>query len=105
MTPSQSSIEDTLCSRVRLRILRLLTETQTLTVSEIAFKMGVNYVSARTHLEALEMEGVLSHTNFGKRIRYYRFKESARASAVRKLIEAWHHLDKTEGWSTPVEEY
>jgi predicted ArsR family transcriptional regulator len=89
MTPPQSSIEDTLCSRVRLRILKLLAEIQELTVSEIAFKTEVNYVLARAHLEALEMEGVLSHINFGKRIRYYKFKESARANAVKKLIEVW----------------
>lgn len=94
MTSPQVGIEDTLCSRVRLRILKLLTETQILNVSQIASKTGVNYVSAKTHLEALEVEDVLSHISFlGKRIRYYRFKESARANAVKKLIETWHRPD------------
>jgi DNA-binding transcriptional ArsR family regulator len=82
-------LEDTLCSRVRLRILKLLAESQTLTTSEIAVKVGVNYVLASGHLKALEYCGVLVHVNFGKRIRYYRFKESARADAVRNIIEVW----------------
>jgi predicted ArsR family transcriptional regulator len=89
MTPPQSMLEDTLHSRVRLRILKLLMESQTLTTSEIAAKLGVNHDVARGHLDALENSGVLSHANFGKRIRYYRFKESAKAKAVRNFIEAW----------------
>jgi DNA-binding transcriptional ArsR family regulator len=90
MTSTQSSIKDDLCTRVRPRILKLLLELQMLNVSDIAAKVGVNYVSASTHLEALEDADVLSHTMFGKRIRYYRLKESVRANAVKKLIEAWH---------------
>jgi predicted ArsR family transcriptional regulator len=89
VTSMQSKLEDTLCSKVRLRILKVLVESQTLTTSEIAAKVGVNYVVARAHLAALENGDVLTHTNFGKRIRYYRFKESAKAKAVWNLIEAW----------------
>ena len=87
--PTQSKLEDTLCSKVRLRILKLLLESQKLTTSEIAAKVGVNYVVARAHLNALEKGDVLTHANFGKRIRYYRFKESTRALAVKNFIEAW----------------
>ncbi len=86
---SPSALEDTLCSRVRLRILKLLIDSQKLTPAQIAAKVRVNYVVVRAHLEALENGDVLTHSNFGKRIRYYKFKESARAKAVRNVIEAW----------------
>jgi predicted ArsR family transcriptional regulator len=88
-THPQSRLEDTLCSKVRLRILKLLAKSQALTTSEIAAKVGVNYVIARTHLTALENAGVLIHVNFGKRIRYYKFEESERARAIRNFIETW----------------
>jgi len=64
-------------------------ESHMLTTAQIAAKVRVNYVMARAHLNALENGGVLTHVNFGKRIRYYRFKESARANAVKSLLEAW----------------
>jgi DNA-binding transcriptional ArsR family regulator len=89
MTSPQSSMEDVLCSRARLRILKLLVKTELLTVSNIAAKIGVSYVSAKMHLEALEYEDILSCVMFGKRIRYYKFKESGRAKAVKELIQAW----------------
>jgi len=89
MMPPHLSLEDTLCSRVRLRILKLLDESQKLTPTEIAAKLGVNYVLARAHLEVLEVAGVLTHENFGKRIRYYGFKESTREMAVKNFMEAW----------------
>jgi DNA-binding transcriptional ArsR family regulator len=89
MMPLQSTLEDTISSKVRLRILKLLAESQALTASEIAVKVGVNYAVTRAHLDALEKGGILTHANFGKRIRYYRFKESAKAYATRNLIEAW----------------
>lgn len=85
-----STVEDTLCSKVRLKILGLLVESQNLTTSDIAAKIGCNYVMTRKHLEALESAEVLAHINFGRRIRYYRFKESAKANAVRNLMAAWH---------------
>jgi predicted ArsR family transcriptional regulator len=88
-TPSQVTVEDTLCSKVRLKILRLLAESQALTTSEIAAKIGVNYLAARAHLDALEKVDVLTHANFGRRIRYYRFKESERARAIKNVMEAW----------------
>ena len=88
MTPPHSNIEDVLCSRVRLRILKLLAESNMLNVSDIAAKTGVNYASAKAHLEALEGEDVLSHVMFGKRVRYYRFGDSARAEAVQEFLEA-----------------
>jgi predicted ArsR family transcriptional regulator len=57
-----------------MRILKLLAESDTITTSEIAAKAGVNYVITRAHLDALETSEVLTHINFGKRIRYYSSK-------------------------------
>jgi predicted transcriptional regulator len=89
MTPPKPELEDALCSKVRLKILKLLIESQTLTTSQIAAEVGVNYVVARAHLDVLENSDVLTHLNFGKRICYCRFGESAKARALRNLIEAW----------------
>jgi predicted ArsR family transcriptional regulator len=72
-------------------ILKLLTESQKLTTPEIATKLGTNCVLARANLDALENADVLTHSNFEKRIRYYKFKESQRARAVRGFIEAWSY--------------
>ncbi len=65
-------------------------QSEELTVSEIARRLCVNYASTKTHLKALEEENVLMHVMFGKRIRYYRYKESTRAKAVKMFIKAWH---------------
>jgi predicted transcriptional regulator len=89
MTPLQPTLEDTLCSKVRLKILKLLIESQLLNTSQIAAKVGVNYVVARAHLDVLENSDVLTRVNFGKRICYYRFSESAKANAVRNFINTW----------------
>jgi len=59
------------------QILKLPAESQKITPSEIAAKVGINHVVTRAHLEALENGSILACANFGKRIRYYRFKESA----------------------------
>jgi predicted ArsR family transcriptional regulator len=94
--PPPSTLEDTLCSRVRLRITKILIDFQNLTTAQIAAEIGVNYIAVRAHLEALENADILTHYNFGKRIRYYKIKESARANAVKNLIEAWHPKENSE---------
>jgi predicted transcriptional regulator len=89
MTPTpQRNIEDVLCSKTRLKILKLLMDSQ-LTPSEIARAVGVNYVIAEQHLEILEAEGILSHVKFGKRIRYYKYNEVPKARAVQNLIHTF----------------
>jgi hypothetical protein len=57
--------KNTLCSDVRLKA-----------IFEIATKERVKYVLTRARLEALENSDILTYANFGKRIRYYGFKES-----------------------------
>lgn len=90
MTPlPQRTIEDVLCSKTGLKILRLLMDSE-LTPSEIARAVGVNYAKTSEHLEILEVEGILSHVKFGRRIRYYKFNEaSLRAKAVKNLIKVF----------------
>ena len=80
-------IEDVLCSKTRLKILKVLLGSQ-LTPSDIAERVGVCYANAFKHLEILEAEGLIEHVRFGKRTRYYKFNEaSSKAIAVRNLIE------------------
>jgi predicted transcriptional regulator len=89
MTPSpQRNIEDVLCSKTRLKILKVLLGSQ-LTPSEIARAVGVNYVITEQHLEILESAGILSHAKFGKRIRYYRYNETPKARAVQTFMKAF----------------
>ena len=86
-TGSHEGIEDVLCSKTRLKILKILIGSQ-LTPSDIAERVGVCYANAVKHLEALEAEGLIEHVRFGKRIRYYKFSEaSPKAIALRNLIE------------------
>jgi len=81
------SIEDVLCSKTRLKVLKILLSSQ-LTPSDIAERVGVCYANAVKHLETLEAEGLIEHIMFGKRIRFYKFNEtSPKAIAVRNLIE------------------
>jgi predicted ArsR family transcriptional regulator len=67
----------------------LLDESPMLNTSQIAAKLGMSYLLAREHLEFLENADLLTHVKFGKRIRFYKFKESAKATTVKNLIEAW----------------
>ena len=84
---SHEGIEDVLCSKTRLKILKLLIGSQ-LTPSDIAERVGVCYANATKHLEILEAEGLIEHVRFGERIRFYKFNEtSPKAIAVRNLIE------------------
>jgi predicted transcriptional regulator len=100
MTPTPSKhIEDVLSSRTRLKILKILIDSQ-LTPSEVARTVGVSSVKTREHLQALEAESILTHVTFGKRIRYYKFNEtSPKAKAVRSLIETFkQELPKSRGY-------
>jgi predicted ArsR family transcriptional regulator len=82
-------IEDVLCSKIRMKILKVLVGSQ-LTPSQIAKKVGVNYVIAHKHLQVLEEAGLIEHSSFGRRIRYYRFsKSSSKAIAVCDLIDTF----------------
>jgi predicted ArsR family transcriptional regulator len=62
-------------SKAKIKILKLLIQSDQLNASEIAHQIGLNYTSANTHLKALEDEGILTHRMYGKRIRLYRFNK------------------------------
>jgi len=86
---SHEGIEDVLCSKTRLKILKILMGSQ-LTPSQIAKEVGVSYSNAVGHLEALRKAGILCCVRFGERIRFYNYNETSPvATAVRNLIEAY----------------
>jgi len=82
-------LEEVFSSKLRMKILKLLYELGSLNVSEVARRTGSNFATTAEHLKALETEGILQETTYG-RVRMYRFNEaSLTAIAVKKLIEAW----------------
>jgi len=86
---SHKGIEDVLCSKTRLKILKILIGSQ-LTRSQIAKEVGVSYSNAVSHLEALRKEGILCYVRFGERIRFYNYNATSPvATAVRNLIEVY----------------
>jgi len=88
------SVEDVFSSRLRIKILKMLTQVGELNVSEIARRLSVNYNTTSKHLKVLEDEGILQHKVFG-RIRLYRLNEhSPKARALQNLMEAWEHANK-----------
>jgi DNA-binding transcriptional ArsR family regulator len=83
-------LEDALCSKTRIKILKVLMRLGQLNTSQIVKKVGENYGSVHKHLEILEGEGILEMTPWGSRVRYYRFNQgSAKALAMQALLQAW----------------
>jgi predicted ArsR family transcriptional regulator len=82
-------VEDVLCSRTRLKIIILLLHLGQLNVSDVAYKLRINYVATYRHLDLLENAGILKHREFG-RVKQYRIDESSiRAAAVVALVKSW----------------
>ena len=82
-------VEDVFCSKVRLRILKVLVQLGELNVSEITRRLGINYQTTTNHLELLEAENILQHKKFG-RIRLYKLNElSPKARAIKALLNVW----------------
>ncbi|MEM2466879.1 MAG: winged helix-turn-helix domain-containing protein, partial [Candidatus Bathyarchaeia archaeon] len=82
-------MEEVLGNKFRLKILKTLNQMGELNISEIARRIGANHKTTVEHLKILEEEGILQHKNFG-RIRLYSFSvNSARAKAIKNLIESW----------------
>lgn len=83
------NIEDVFSSKLRVKILKILSQVGELNISEIARRLGVNYKITVTHLKILENEGIVQHKTFG-RIHLYRFNEhSPKATAIQNLLEVW----------------
>jgi predicted ArsR family transcriptional regulator len=81
-------LEDVLCSKIRMKVLKLLFVYGQMNPSDIAERLKVNYKLALRHLELLEKEDVVEHRISG-RIRYFRFKNSMKARATTDLLEVW----------------
>jgi hypothetical protein len=84
-----NGIEDVLCSKTTMKILKALTKDERLNTSEITRVIRSNFADTASHLRLLEEQEILAHSNFGVRSHVYRFTESPRAKAVRELLEAW----------------
>jgi CRISPR locus-related DNA-binding protein len=83
------NIEDFFSSRLRMNILKTLSEVGELNISGIARRLGVNYGTTDKHLKVLENEGIVQHKRFG-RIRIYRLnKHSPKTKAIQNLLEIW----------------
>jgi predicted transcriptional regulator len=82
-------VEEFFSSRLRMKILKILSEVGELNISGIARRLGVNYGTTNKHLKILENEGIVQHKRFG-RIRIYRLNEhSPKTKAVQNLLEVW----------------
>ncbi|MGD0027490.1 MAG: ArsR family transcriptional regulator [Candidatus Bathyarchaeia archaeon] len=86
---STLEIEDILCSKTSMKILKALKKFERLNTSEITKKVSSNFTSISSHLRLLEEQEILAHSDLGVRSRIYRFTESPRAKAIQKLLEAW----------------
>jgi len=67
-------IEDFFSSRLRMKILKILSEVGELNISGIARRLGVNYGTTNKHMKVLENQGIVQHKRFG-RIRIYRLNK------------------------------
>jgi predicted ArsR family transcriptional regulator len=82
------NVEDVFCSKVRMKILKLLFKFGQLHTSNIAVRCKVNYATALKHLELLERESLVQHRSWG-RVKYFRFSETHRAKAALELLGEW----------------
>jgi predicted transcriptional regulator len=86
-------LEEVFSSKQRLKILTLINRLSSLNVSNIARQTGGSFTATAENLRVLEAEGILKVHVYG-RVRMYRFNEgSARAKAVKNLIETWELKD------------
>ena len=81
-------LEDVFCSKIRMKVLKLLFMCGQMNPSDIAERLKVNYQLALRHLELLEKETVVQHRLSG-RIKYFRFANTVKAQATMKLLEIW----------------
>jgi predicted ArsR family transcriptional regulator len=93
MTPQPKTtlkLEDLLCFKTRIKILKLLLRSGQLNTTQIARQVDANYETTRTHLDVLESEGIVQKMLFGSRTRFYRLNEqSAKTQALQTLLKAW----------------
>jgi predicted transcriptional regulator len=88
-TAERSSLEEVLCSKTIMKIIKTLKKYGRLKTNEIADKVSSSFTLKASHLTLLENQGILVHAGFGVRSHIYRFNGSRRARAILKLLEAW----------------
>ena len=88
-TTEKSGIEDVLCSKTTMKILKTLKKYERLKTSQIAGRVGSSFTLVASRLRMLENQSILTHADFGVRSHVYRFNDSPKAKALAKLLEAW----------------
>jgi predicted transcriptional regulator len=83
-------LEDVFCSRIRIRILKILMQLGQLNVSDIANRLSINYSATLTHLRILEQSGIVQFRLYGK-IRLCRLNDSPQTKAMLQVIETWEN--------------
>jgi predicted transcriptional regulator len=81
-------LEDVFCSKIRMRILKLLFKLGQLNTSDLAHRLGANYAITLRQLSLLKKEGVVTERLSGK-TRFFRFTSTSKARVVMKLLEEW----------------
>ena len=81
-------VEDVLCSKCRMRILKVLLQNGQLDVTALANQVRSSYANTIVHLKALEDEGIVLHRVYG-RVKLFRVNEgSSKFSLLKNLIDA-----------------
>jgi predicted transcriptional regulator len=81
-------LENVLCSKVTMKILKLLYKMGQLNTSNMSRRLGVNYELIMNHLTLLEKEGVVACRLSG-RTRFFRFTDTLKARAILRVLEEW----------------
>jgi predicted transcriptional regulator len=81
-------VEDVLCYRSRIRILKILMKYGQLNLTDMAVKNHSNFVAARKNLKVLEEESIVQQRRYG-RTHFYRLADSPKSKAVQELLVAW----------------
>ena len=66
MKRAELDVEELMGSRGRIRVLRVLSESRELNISEVGRRTGMNYTSVERHLKALREMGLLREKRYGK---------------------------------------
>lgn len=66
MSKAEIDVEELLGSRGRIRVLKVLSESRELNISEVGRRTGMNYTSVERHLTTLEEMGLLREKRYGK---------------------------------------
>jgi DNA-binding transcriptional ArsR family regulator len=82
-------LEDVFCSKLRMKILKLLYKLRQLKTVDFQKRLGASYTITMQHLTLLEKEGVVTQRLSG-RIRFFRFANTLKARAVQRLLEEWN---------------